>query len=232
MTDEPSEIAQRLSAKAEHVGPSVDGEGRLLGRLPEAHRQLLTQLNGFTLQGGALRVFGIREEAELDLEQWNSHELWKYSWGKPLDGWLMIAQNAFGSQYAYQVSGSDGDIGGPVYYLDPIELDGAPFFDDVEAFIEECVGKMAGEVFDPELKEAVERHGPVGTAELLVFSPAEAIGGPRDLDNIQKLPAVTAMTFAGDMYRQIDEHPNVDPVEVKPAKDEQGRDRLELRYDD
>jgi hypothetical protein len=220
-----------IVVEAEHVGPPVDETNDLFTRLPTAHQDLLKRLNGFSLHGGAFRVFGIREEPYLDIEQWNSEDLWRYAWSKPLDGWLMIGENALGSQYAYQVDGG-GDLGGAVYCLDPIELVGDRFFDDVAEFIDDCVRRMAEEVFDPELKQATERYGPLDPSELLVFAPAEAIGGPHDLDNVQKLPAVTAMTFGGDIYRQIDEHPTVDPTEVRPYTDDQGRDRLELVYDE
>jgi len=223
-------LGGELAGRVEHVGPHVADDVALLGRLPAAHRSLLERLNGFSVQKGALRVFGLRDEPYLDLEQWNDDGLWKYAWSKPLEAWLMIAQNAFGSQYAYRLDDPDGDIGGPIYYLDPIELGEAPLFDDVDAFIEECVVRMADEVFDPELKAAVDRYGPVDPSELLVFSPAEALGGVRDLDNVQHLPAVTAMTFSGDIYRQIDEHPDEDPTEVRPVKDDAGRDGLELVY--
>ena len=75
-----------LAGRVEHVGPHVADGVALLGRLPAAHRALLERLNGFSVQRGALRVFGLRDEPYLDLEQWNDDGLWKYAWSKPLDG--------------------------------------------------------------------------------------------------------------------------------------------------
>jgi len=221
-------VAAELADLAADVGPEWDGGG-LAVRLPEEHAALLCGLNGFTVARGGLRVLGVRDEPYLDLRQWNSPELWKFAWGTPPTDWFVIAEDGFGNQFAYRSEEGAVDVGGPVHWLDHVDMAVGGEIADFPTFLEEVL-RVARRPVDPDMQRAIVRFGGLAASRHWVYAPALALGGPQVTENLMTLPAVTAMVIGGDLDRQIEEHPTQDPVRVVPAKDEQGRDRLELVY--
>ena len=76
--------------------------GRCLDRLPELHHRLLEGLNGFTVQAGTLRVFGVGRGDALDLGWWNEPRTWRFAWDDRVDPYVCFAATAWGDQYAYR----------------------------------------------------------------------------------------------------------------------------------
>ena len=227
-------IGRLLDAGVDHIGQSITSEAlaaALPPQVPDDYLQVLRRLNGFSVQSGVNRLFGVRDEPTMDISAWNSADSWKFSWGNRVDQFLCFGETAFGDQYAFRY---EGDVlGSEVYlleanFLEP-EIAGATFED---FFVNEFV-RNAEEPWDPVAVEAVERFGPIEITHNWVYTPSVALGGPDDLSNVMKLDAFTAMTIAGDIVTCIYSAPTEAVlVGVSPWIDERGRSRLRVDFRD
>jgi hypothetical protein len=76
---------------------------------------------------------------------------------------------------------------------------------------------------------AREKEGDLDSGESVTYIPPLLFGGTEIVENIHRIDARLAMIFNGDIALGVDGGP-VDrlPIEVKPYRDDLGRDRLEL----
>src|SRR5690349_6708940 len=81
------------------VGPQLPGAAEsapLLGELPPTYAAALRTANGFTINQGMNRIFGLRPDRHMDLLAWNEPEAWRFAWGDRPDSFLFFGETVFG----------------------------------------------------------------------------------------------------------------------------------------
>jgi len=226
------ELAGHLSRAAQNLGQRLDDSAdETFALLPEFHQQLLTALNGFTLQQGAYRVFGVGRDDPLDLGRWNARATWRFAWDERVDAYLFIGATAWGDQYAFRRK-PDGGLEPTVYFLEATLLRAEPMAESFDEFAETELLRLASRPYDPVTVAALDRFGPIDPADQWAFAPSIALGGEESLDNVVRLRAETAMTMAGDIASALHSSiPGSWPIGVQPWLDDHDRQRLRVEFD-
>ncbi|GIF68566.1 hypothetical protein Ais01nite_66010 [Asanoa ishikariensis] len=222
-------IDRLMAVGVAHVGPSVDAPDLARAALPDEYAALLTRLNGFTVNAGAVRLFGLRPERHLDLRAWNAPDGWRFAWDERVEPFLCIGQTAFGEQYALR-RGPDG-YAPEIYLLEPNflrpEVIAASFAEFVAL---ELVGN-AEDPYDPVLVEAIARLGPIDPENNWVYTPSLALGGPEDLTNLMPMSAYLAMVIGGDIALGVEPAPDGAVItKIVPWFDELERPRIRVEF--
>lgn len=226
---EVADLIAKLSPVANNV--AVPALGRMGDHLPALHRELLAVLNGFTVQQGTLRMFGIGRKDALDLEWWNDEDTWRFSWDNRIDPYVFFGGTAWGDQYAYRRSSSD-DLDPAVYFLEGTLLRPSLLAASFAEFAETELLRVAAAPYDSATVGALDRYGVISPADLWTYAPSIALGGEEALDNIIRLPAQAAMTIAGDVASALGVSPQGSwPTGVQPWQDDRGRQRMHIRFD-
>jgi hypothetical protein len=91
--------------------------------------------------------------------------------------------------------------------------------------------RNARDPYDNLTIEVVQRRGPIDPGKHWVYAPSIALGGVESIDNVIEMPAVTAMTFAGDVASALRaSRPATSPTGVAPWTDDRGRPRLKVAF--
>jgi hypothetical protein len=223
-------LVDRLHPVADNVGgrPANDSE---IGVLPRLHVELLRALNGFTLQAGSFRLFGVDRGDALDLERWNETETWRFAWDDRVEPYVFFASTAWGDQYAYRRTPA-GALEPTVYFLEATLLRSEPLAESFEGFAETELLRVAAKPYDSLTVGALDRYGPIAPSDLWAFAPSLALGGEESFENVVRLRARDAMTMAGDIASALRASvPGPWPTQVLPWVDDQGRQRLGLTFD-
>lgn len=226
-------MIEQLAPLVADVGPPL-APGALdtgyLAQLPESHRQMLVEYNGFSVFHGTYRMFGVRRDDELDLVRWNDLETWRFAWSGRVGPFLCIGESAWGDQYAYKFS-SDGDLKPGVYFLQATFLKPELIAASFDEFFEAELLRVAVRPYDSVMLEAVERFGQIDAQQHWVFSPPRALGGPADLDNVVLMTSSIAMTFSGDVVTDLmAASENARPTGMEPWVDDAGRARVRVQF--
>ncbi|MHB1596715.1 MAG: hypothetical protein ACYCO9_14020 [Streptosporangiaceae bacterium] len=230
----PDEWAAELRNLGSDFGDDLGAAapaGDLGGSLPSPHLRLLQSMNGCTVYHGAFRLFGIgRPEPYSDLASWNASEVWRFAWDDRTDPYLMFGETAWGDQYAYR-RGASGDLDQEVYFLEGTLLRPQVIAGSFEDFMVNEFLRNARDPYDELTIEAVQRRGPIDIGNHWVYVPSIALGGTESVDNVIEMPAVTAMTFAGDVASALRaSRPGTSPTGVTPWTDDRGRARLKVVF--
>jgi SMI1/KNR4 family protein SUKH-1 len=222
-----------LRSLAKDLGPTADlaALGSLAVSLPPSHLELLQQLNGMTIFHGAFRLFGVRAEPWLDLIQWNAAETWRFAWDDRVEPFLVFAETAWGDQYAYRWSKSGDELEPQVYFLEGTLLRPRAFSESFDDFLVNEFIRNAQDPYDEMVTQAVSHRGAISADKHWVYVPSVALGGPELIDNVIEMPAITAMTYAGDIASALRaSRPGTNPTAVEPWTDGEGRSRLRLSF--
>ncbi|WP_127354984.1 SMI1/KNR4 family protein [Actinacidiphila soli] len=196
--------------------------------LPEAHRELLRELNGFTAYHGAFRLFGTGRPAHLDLAAWNAPQTWRFAWDERAEPFVFFGETAWGDQYAYRRE-PGGRLAPEVHFLEGNFLRSEVIAGSFEEFLADELLRNAKEPYDELTVEAVERYGPIAADQHWAFVPSLAMDGTEDIGQVMQLPAVTAMVYAGDIATAVGAAAPDDLLTgVAPWTDDQGRARLRV----
>lgn len=225
--------AEELPSLADHIGPRPDpsaATGTPAEHFPEAHRELLLRLNGFTVHHGAFRLLGLGHPVRaLDLVSWNAPDTWRFAWDDRIDDFVVFGETAFGDSYAYRRL-PGGGLAPEVYFLEGVLLRPEVLAPGFEAFLADELLRNAKEPYDRLVVQAVRRHGPITPDRHWTYVPSIALGGEEDVEHITVLPAEVAMTFAGDIATAM-QGATQDATGVEPYTDERGRPRLRVLFD-
>ena len=223
-------VLRELGSPAEPPGGPVAGE--LAAQLPPAHRQLLESVNGVATQRGAFRLMGFgRSEPALDLPAWNAQETWRFAWDDRIDPYLFFGETGWGDQYAYR-RGESGQLEPEVHFLEGTLLRSEVIAGSFEEFMEGEFLRNARDPYDPFTVEALARLGPLDAGQHWAYAPSIALGGVESVDNVVVLPAVAAMTIAGDVATALAmSEPGTSPTQVSPWVDDRGRSRMRVDFD-
>ncbi len=140
-----------LAASADDVGPvAVIGDcppQAAVSGFPQLHKDLLERLNGFTVYGGAFRLFGLRSELWADIDTWNRPETWRFAWDDRVSDFLMFGETAWGDQYAYRRSES-GRLGEEVYFLEATMLRNEIIANSFDEFLSNELARNSADPYD------------------------------------------------------------------------------------
>jgi hypothetical protein len=215
-------------ADAGAVISGVGGAASLLGELPATYAAALRIANGFTINQGMNRIFGIRADRHLDLRAWNEPEAWRFAWGARADGYLFFGETVFGDQYALRRLPGGGYADG-VYLLDANLLGADLVADTFDEFLAKEVIRNAKMPYDPLAIAAMQAFGPVKPENHLVVTPSLLLGGVEDPANMMLMDSYTAMIYGGDIITAVDAVVGEAVVTaVEPWTDDRGRQRLRV----
>jgi hypothetical protein len=199
--------------------------------LPAVHLELLRSLNGLTVYHGAFRLLGVgRAEPALDLVAWNARETWRFAWDDRVDPYLIFGETAWGDQYAYR-QGASGVLDQEIYFLEGTLLRPEVLAESFEEFMVNEFLRNARDPYDNLTIEVVQRRGSIDSGKHWAYAPSIALGGVESVDNAIEMPAITAMTFAGDVASALRaSRPGTSPTGVAPWTDDLGRPRLKVTF--
>jgi hypothetical protein len=227
-----TDVYETLAPLLAHVGePSHCDFGPWDGVLPRRHRAFLNQFNGATAYHGSLRIFGVRDEPHLDLATWNDPATWRFAWPpEVVDPYLFFAETAWGDQYAYR---RRGDMVEPqVYLLESLWLYPDVIAGSFEEFLELEFMRVAREPYEPRTVEAIRVRGAIDPSCHWAHAPSPALGGLETIDHVVELPAVTAMTYGGDIVTALEDcGDDAVLVGVQPWTDARGCARLRVQFE-
>jgi len=231
----PGEWVETLKALGGDIGAGSTArkvDGTLAEALPPDHRELLRRLNGLTVYHGAFRLFGIdRDKAVLDLDAWNARETWRFAWDDRTDPYLIFGETAWGDQYAYRWE-EPRTIGQEIIFLEGTLLRPQVIAGSFQEFMMNEFLRNADNPYDELTVETVRRCGPISVEKHWVYTPSVALGGVESIDNVMEMPAITAMTFAGDVASALrSSRPGTFPSAVTPWTDALGRSRLRVGFE-
>jgi hypothetical protein len=119
-----------------------------------------------------------------------------------------------------------------VYFLEATLLRAEPLAESFDDFAETELLRVAAKPYDSLTLGALDQHGPIAPSDLWTFAPSIALGGEESLDNVVRLPARDTMTMAGDIASAHRASvPGSWPTQAQPWVDEQGRQRLTVKFD-
>jgi hypothetical protein len=228
-----SEFLEKLQGLADtRLGPSSThspaGDSALPAGFPRAHREFLALADGVEVYGGYFRLFGATDEAAIPMSSWNSPQLWKFAWDGRVDSFWCFGETAWGDQYAYRLEDLSSSAP-PVYFLESITMRGEVISPTFEGFLENEFFRNTRDPYDDVLVAARRRVGDLKPDEHILYQPSLLLGGEESLDNVQKMPAVAAMTVQGDLCVQLDGQPSSRSIkEIRTVEDDRGRLRLKV----
>ena len=206
----------------------VGGAASLLSELPATYAAALRITNGFTINQGMNRIFGVRADRHMDLRAWNEPDAWRFAWGARADGFLFFGGTAFGDQYALRRSPGGGFDDG-VYLLDANLLGADLVADTFDEFLAKEVIRNATMPHDPLAVAAMRAFGTVKPENHLVLTPSLLLGGVEDPANMMPMDSYTAMIYGGDIATAVEAADDEAAVTaVEPWTDDRGRRRLRV----
>ena len=215
------------------VGEDISGVGgaaSLLAELPATYAAALRIANGFTINQGMNRIFGIRADRHMDLRAWNEPEGWRFAWGERADGFLFFGGTVFGDQYGLRRLTGGGFAYG-VYLLDTNELVANIVADTFDEFLAKEVVRNAAMPHSPLARASMQVFGTVKPENHLVVTPSLLLGGVEDTANLVLMESYTAMIYGGDICTAVfaaDDEALI--LGVEPWSDDRGRQRLRVRF--
>ena len=177
--------------------PDLNVFGRLGGEL----KALLQRRNGFYAFESALHAFStVRPGNEIDLNSWNSDELWRFEYGDLAEGAFFFAEDAFGNQFALQSK--------HVCFFDAETGEFTEFSDDLEAWAYRILKEYEVSTGYPLLHEWQQKNGALAVGSRLMPKIPFVLGGSYSLGNLYAVSNVSGMKTRGNLARQLKDLPD------------------------
>jgi len=198
---------------------------------PKEHRTALQESNGLEVYAGYVRLFGLHTTESIDAAIWNQPDCWKFAWERKCSEYWSFGETAWGDQYAYALESLRGGMAYQVYLLDALSMTPQVVASSFAEFLEKELARSAEDPFDAMMKQARQKLGPLEVSSHLVYVPSVLLGGPEDINHVQKMNARSAMICNGDIATQLDAGPTDKAVKgVQTYEDEFHRMRLRLAW--
>ncbi len=170
--------------------------------------ELLTEKNGFYCFESALHVLPSDCSSNvMNIEEWNSDELWRNEYGGEIEGYLFFAEDVFGLQFALR--------DGKVYRFDPESGEVEEKTNGLEEWAGKILEDYEYETGYPLARAWQERNGPLMPGKRLVPKIPFMLGGEYEIDNLYALDAVEAVRHRADMWKQMKDLPDGATVRLK-----------------
>ncbi len=197
-------------------------------KLLQHHKEFLEKTNGIEIFHNYFRLFGINRANLTDILSWNDNEYWKFSWNGRCSAYICFGETAWGDQYAYDIEQlREGNEN--VYFLDCLSMTPTLLAPSFSEFMNLEFIPSATEPYDEMITEAHRKFGEIDVSDHLIYTPSLLIGGKEDIENVQKMPARSAMICNGDIAIELDAGPDDSSVvAITQYKDADNRIRLRL----
>jgi hypothetical protein len=170
--------------------------------------ELLRLRNGFYAFEGALHVLPWGQPSGvMNLEAWNSRDLWTHEYGGLAEGLFFFAEDAFGNQFCLREGG--------VCSFDAETGETESLGRSVEDWAHRVLSEYELLTGFPLFHDWQVEHGRVPSGSRLVPIVPFVLGGEYSLPNLRVAGAVSAMRSCGNLARQILDLPDGTRVEFK-----------------
>jgi outer membrane protein assembly factor BamB len=143
----------------------------------------------------------------MDLEQWNSKDLWRSDYGNLADGCLFIGEDIFGGQFCIKE--------GRIYAFDPETGQLESLAIDISSWLDRVI-KDHNVLTGYRLAHAWQQlNGGLEPGKRLLPKTPFVLGGAFEVHNLYSEDAVTGMRFRGVIAKKIQTLPDGSRVELK-----------------
>jgi hypothetical protein len=228
MTEVVSEIRTLASEGKLVVGPqnpeafAALREG-LADSLPGEYLEFLARFNGVCSSDGYFRIFGVGEQSDLDVVDWNGRNTWKDAWADAINDYWCFGETAWGDQYAFRRGCDDPTV----YFLEAVSMAPEEIAPNFERFLTDEFLRNVRQPYDDNIRRAQQEIGPLASRDHITYVPSILITGSETESGIQKMPATASMIINGDMFRQL-RHADRAVKRVDIQDDERGRPRAKI----
>jgi hypothetical protein len=173
----------------------------MAGPLLQELVSLLQWKNGFYAFESALHVFPAgRSGTGIDLDRWNSGDLWRYAYGDLAAGCLFFAEDVFGGQFCI--------YGGEICTFDPETGDRQGIASSLEEWSSAVLADDEFLTGYPFARDWQAAHGRLPSGNRLVPKQPFVLQGEYALSNLYPMDAVTGMQLRGELAVQIRDLPD------------------------
>lgn len=164
--------------------------------------------NGFYAFESALHVFPFgKADGIMDIEQWNSEDLWRNEYQGLADGYLFFAEDAFGYQFCAGESG--------ILMFNPEDASFRHLADNIEGWAKEILEDYEELTCYPFAHKWQKENGPLPVGRRLTFKIPLVLGGETEMSNVGDIDAVEVMRFRGDLWNKIKDVPPGTSIEFE-----------------
>ena len=180
----------------------------LAGALGEELYFLLSQKNGFYAFESALHVFPAGHLNDIiELEAWNSEQLWKECYGSLTENCLFFAEDIFGGQFCV--------LNNKICSFDPETGDIQEIADNFERWAK-CILDDYNMMTGYSLAHSwQEKYGAIPVNRRLLPKIPFVCGGEFKIDNLYLVDAVKGMKFRADIAKQIRDCPDGSKITIR-----------------
>lgn len=195
------------SLSSQPVSISIPGFENF-GSLGTELLSLLQQKNGFYAFESALHLFpATSSESEININRWNSLDLWRYEYGDLAENILFFAEDAFGDQfclYDHAICSFTSETG-ELKVL-------AKTFGAWAQLILDDYNLLTGYSL---LRDWQILNGPISPDMRLMPKIPFVLGGEFAVENLYPLKSVSGMRTKGNLARQIKDMPDGTQIEIR-----------------
>jgi hypothetical protein len=182
---------------------------KLLGQRHDELLALLRERNGFYAFESALHVFpATTKTGVMDLEQWNSDELWRNKYDKAMVArCVFFAEDVFGCPFVIRDD--------KIFSMDPENGELEAFADDLEGWAAAILGDFEFATGQPLAHSWQEMRGPLAPGRRLFPGVPFVLDGAYEVENLRDVDAAQAMRFRGQLASQLKNVPPGAKVQFK-----------------
>lgn len=213
MTLNTQKLLSISSSIISEIIPQLDvSTQNMLGSLGKDFNNILAIKNGFYAFESALHFFPATHihQSIIDVNCWNSENLWRNKYSDSTKGYLFFAEDIFGGQFCI--------INERIHTFDPETEETeevATNFDDWAKCILDEYNYLTGFELAHEWQL---KNGSIPVGKRLLPKVPFVLGGKFTTDNLYLLDSVTGMKVRGDLAQQIKNSPDGTKVTFKIVK--------------
>jgi hypothetical protein len=168
--------------------------------------KMLALKNGFYAFESALHVFPapasrvISPQSQLNLIEWNKHDLWRSEYDGLVDGLFFFAEDAFGVQFAIH-----GDL---IVSFDPETGEIKNIASTLEGWAELILSDYPLMTGYPIAHAWQQINGMLQVGKRLLPKTPFILGGEFEINNLIAVDAVDGMRYRGELWRQLRDLPD------------------------
>lgn len=202
-------VTELLSAGSEAIGPGPREIPSILTRYPLGNDvfDMLRRKNGFYAFESSLHVFPAAGEGHIDLDAWNSEDLWRGTYNDLSAGLLFFAEDIFQDQFCLSPKGIvrfEAETGDKEHFADSLETWANLLLED---FSYQTGWRLAS--------EWQQIHGPIPIGKRLMPKIPFFLGGEFSMDNLWAGESVAGMRAKGDLAIQTRNLPDGSKVTLR-----------------
>ena len=173
--------------------------------------ELLNLKNGFYSFESALHVFPVGSKTSVvDINSWNSNELWRNDYGQLAQSCFFFAEDVFGSQFCFK--------DGLIQTFHPETGGTQRFSEDLGSWARLILENYELHTGYPLAHKWQGEHGPLQPGFRLVPKIPFVLGGPYSTNNLYSLDSVQGMRLRASIALQIKDVPDGTPAKLRVSR--------------